>query len=84
MECAGGVTLLSISVPVSVFISRLCLSVRPSSSPASVRLQDPVFRSRVAKRWLSLRAGPLSDGEVSALIVKTTAKITPAAVRNYK
>ena len=47
-------------------------------------VQDPAFRAKMARRWSTLRQGPMSDEEFRGLIINTTSAITPAAVRNYR
>ncbi|PSC71257.1 spore coat isoform A [Micractinium conductrix] len=45
--------------------------------------EDPLFRGGAAQRWAQLRAGPWSDAAIAGRISELTAKIKPAAVRNY-
>lgn len=45
--------------------------------------QDPRFRQAAAMRWAQLRTGPWSDAALKGLVATTTARIKPAALRNY-
>jgi hypothetical protein len=49
-----------------------------------VLLAEPTFHAELVNRWLELRAGPLSDAQVSARIAQLTAGLSAGAQRNFQ
>ncbi|MGY8689452.1 MAG: CotH kinase family protein, partial [Verrucomicrobiales bacterium] len=45
--------------------------------------QDPDFEQRYGDRWQELRAGPMSDEGIHALIDKQTAEITESVAERH-
>jgi hypothetical protein len=49
-----------------------------------ILINDPTFRSRLVSRWIELRQGILSDGEINARIDGLAAGVSAAADRNFR
>lgn len=47
-------------------------------------MKDPSFQQKIAARWSSLRSGPLSDANLTALIKQLSAPLNNGAKRNFQ